>query len=130
MGIQKQRLAKLTIRPVPSFGYVDHRIVQLVQIGQDFRLEVSIPKGLGRWTVNLLADEVQNQLGILKRSTLPAFPVSPLALDGEHIELSIFGEHADFRFSWWTIAPEGADALDGFVGWLRSKIEHVDMGND
>ena len=126
---EKFLLAKLFVQPMPSTIF-EERTIKLVQIGNNFRLDVTIPKGHGRWKVSLLPEEVQSQLAILKKATLPSFPISPLVCDGMYIEITIYGIQSDYTFNWWTIAPEGAEALDNFVEWLREKAEPEEMGND
>ena len=101
----------------------EQRTIKLVRIGNDFRLDVTIPRGHGRWKVSLLPEEVQSQLAILKIPTMPAFPIISQVCDGVHIEITIYGIVSDLKFNWISTAPEGAEALGNFVEWLREKAE-------
>lgn len=65
-------------------------------------------------------EEVTKKLHDLRKINVPAFPVSPLVMDGEYVELTIFGEHSTLSLGWWTIAPEGAEGICEFSEWLRS----------
>jgi hypothetical protein len=67
----------------------------------------------------VLAAEAQEQLVRLRRLTVPAYPVSPLVTDGEHLELTVEGQSSSLTLNWWTIAPDGAEGLAEFANWLR-----------
>jgi hypothetical protein len=95
--------------------------VALVQQGQQCRLETIEQLGRARksWRIEVSPDDVAEKLQALRNATVPAFPVSPLVLDGEYVELTIRGEYSDLRLGWWTHPPFGADALADFADWLR-----------
>ncbi len=95
--------------------------VALVQRGQQYRVETTRQLGRTRktWRIDISPNEVAEKLQGLKMATLPAFPISPLVLDGEYVELTIHGEYSDLRLGWWTQPPFGADVLADFANWLR-----------
>lgn len=67
----------------------------------------------------MVAAEAQEQFARLKRLTIPAYPVSPLVSDGEHLEVTVEGQSSSLTLSWWTIAPDGAEGMAAFANWLR-----------
>ena len=78
-----------------------------------------ISKRQTRRYVPVVALEAQEQLARLQRLTVPAFPVSPLVSDGEHLELTVEGQSSSMTLAWWTIAPDGAEGMAAFANWLR-----------
>jgi len=57
----------------------------------------------------------------LERATVPAYPRSTAALDGEYVELTIHGEQADLTVGWWTDPPNGAETVARFADWLQKR---------
>ena len=117
-------LARLKITPVWGILPLPAYKLTLVQQGTDFRVEACEQTGRLRklWRVSVPPDEVTQHLNALRKATLPAFPVSPLVCDGEHVELTIRGEGSDLTLGWCTASPFGADALAGFADWLRKLV--------
>lgn len=116
-------LARLRIRPA-SWGAVapiQVHTVRLVGEGEEFRIETTeqTDHKRKRWWVTVSPGEATRQLDLLRKATVPAFPVSPLVCDGEYVELTIHGKYSDLTLGWWTMAPWGADALANFADWLR-----------
>ncbi|ACD94569.1 hypothetical protein [Trichlorobacter lovleyi] len=114
-------LARLRITPSCGFMPLSVHLLKLVQRGDAYHIQVTEQQGPSRkrWRVTVPADEVTQQLDLLRRATLPAFPVSPLVCDGEYVELTIHGEFSDLTLGWWTIAPDGAESLSDFADWMR-----------
>jgi hypothetical protein len=121
----------LVITPAGPCPPTVHRIV-LARLGEAHRLEVTerISETRRRWTVEVSAEEVEQQFAVLKRSTVPAFPVSPMVCDGAYYELTIPGEFSELRLSWWTIAPEGAWELADFADWLEKRAGLGEGGDE
>jgi len=101
--------------PIPA------HTIRLIQSGGIYRIATTQQTGRERrtWRIDLPANEATEQLELLRKASLPAFPVSPHVCDGDWIELTIHGELCDLTLNWCGNAPEGADALAGFADWLR-----------
>lgn len=121
---RRQIIARLRITPSWGMG-PEHSTLKLVQIKESFRLEVHDWSKFGsnkRQQIPLDSAEVEQQLALLKRATIPAFPFSPMVCDGAYIELTIYGELSTVTLGWWTIVPEGAEAVKAFTNWLAEKV--------
>ena len=70
---------------------------------------------------NVSVPEVEQQFELLRNATICAYPSSPLVCDGEYVEVRIDGDFADLILGWWTIPPEGADAIADFSEWMRGR---------
>ncbi|SDU27574.1 hypothetical protein SAMN05216296_2795 [Pseudomonas pohangensis] len=118
------------LRITPSFGCgPQHRTLKLVQINGNFRLDVQDWRKFGsnqKQRIPLIAADVQQQIAMLKQASITAFPVSPMVCDGAYIELTIYGESSTLNLGWWTIAPEGAEAVKAFADWLTAKAKPID----
>jgi len=93
----------------------------LVQRGQQFRVETNVQRGRTRksWRIDVSPGEVEEQLQLLKKATVPAFPIGRPVCDGAYVELTIEGESSALTLGWWTMAPEEAEVLSDFADWLR-----------
>ena len=112
------------LRVTPAGGFTPSSQAYTLQRLQDtFRILVvkrdGVSKRQTRRYVPVAAAEALKQLAQLQRLTVPAFPVSPLVTDGEHLELTVEGQSSSLTLSWWTIAPDGAEGLAEFANWLR-----------
>lgn len=117
-------LARLRITPCGLYDPVNHTI-SLQQIGSDYFLEVFERNGLTRkqvrWRVAISEAVVQDRLAVLKKATIPAFPISPQVCDGEYVELTVEGECSTLTLGWWTLPPRGARRFAEFADWLRDE---------
>lgn len=119
------RVQLALLRISPSWGCAPLPVctVILVQLGQQCRVETNVQRGRTRkcWQIAVSPGEVAEQFQLLKKATVPAFPISPQVCDGEYVELTIKGELSELTLGWWTIAPEGAEVLSDFAAWLKEK---------
>jgi len=53
-----------------------------------------------------------------------------MILDGALIELTVTGEYMTQKYSWWTIPPEGYEAVKTFCDWLYLKVPEISPEND
>lgn len=117
-------LARLCITPCGLYEPIT-QTVSLAEIGSNYFLVSVERNGLtnkqSRRRVKVSRTVVQEQVAALKQATVPAFPVSPLVCDGEHVELTIHGEYSALTLGWWTIAPQGAERFSEFADWLRKE---------
>ncbi|MDT8445188.1 MAG: hypothetical protein RQ722_12910 [Desulfuromonadales bacterium] len=118
----RTELARLTV--TPSFGAFSLAKLRLKLIQQGNKCIVEETEQQGRSSkrhrIMVPLEEVTQRFHDLKKVNIPAFPVSPLVMDGEYVELTIFGEHSTLSLGWWTTAPEGAEGIREFAEWLRS----------
>ena len=114
-------LARLRITPSCGCFPLAVHLLKLLRRGDAYHIQVTEQQGQSRkrWRVAVPTEEVTRQLDLLRRSSLPAFPVSPLVCDGEYVELTIHGEFSNLTLGWWTIAPDGAESLNDFADWMR-----------
>lgn len=117
-----QAIARLRVTPAGGATPSSHAYT-LQRLQDSFRILVverdGVSKRQTRRNVPVLAAEAQEQLVRLRRLTVPAYPVSPLVTDGEHLELTVEGQSSSLTLNWWTIAPDGAEGLAEFANWLR-----------
>lgn len=115
--IEKEVLAKLFIKPCGGSFPSENLTLRLVKTGNAFRVEGTIQAGRKKSckVVNVSTDEVLDQLEKITKATLPAFPISPMVMDGEYIELTIYGIQSDLTLNWWTVGPKDADVLIDFA---------------
>lgn len=112
------------LRVTPAGGVTPISQTYTLQLQHDtFRIlfveRDGVSKRHTRRYVTLAAAEAQEQLARLQRLTIPAYPVSPVVSDGEHLEVTVEGHSSSLTLSWWTIAPDGAEGLAEFAHWLR-----------
>lgn len=121
--IEKEVLAKLVIKPCWGIYPLENLALRLVKKGNAFRVEGVIQAGRKRScrVVKLSTPEVLDQLDKIKNATLPAFPISSMVMDGEYIELTIYGIRSDLTLSWRADGPKDADVLIDFASWLKIK---------
>ena len=120
----REELARLRISP--SFGRLPLSILTLKLVRQEkiCFVEATTQSGTTRKRRRIMVPllEVTQQFDNLRKTTLPAFPVSPRVLDGCYVELTIYGEFSELRLGWWTIAPEGAGSLSEFAEWMQNLV--------
>lgn len=75
-----------------------------------------------RTTSQLDVRDVTSQIAKLKSAKVPVVLVGEMPLDGELIELTVYGENGTLSVAWWTIVPHGAEAIGDFVDWLRRAV--------
>ncbi|HSD37966.1 MAG TPA: hypothetical protein VLC92_10705 [Rhodocyclaceae bacterium] len=130
----RRELARLRITPSMSWGGAVTSTVSLEQTGSDFYVvsveETQLTEEQRLRRVAVSEAEVKERLAVLKRSTVPAFPVSPTVCDGSYVELTVEGESSTLALGWWTDAPEGAECLSEFADWLIETGLPPDEKND
>lgn len=114
-------LARMSIHPSGYGDPLPLQTLKLIKQGDDYRVETTEQIGRKRkhWRAVVTPEDATRQMGLLRKASLPAFPISPLVCDGEYIELTIHGNFSDLTLGWWSAAPEGTDALADFSEWLR-----------
>jgi len=124
MAERRRVLARLRIKPCGMFDR-DRGITTICLEQRDAAFSISVLER-GSMTRQQLRRCVavdgalaQERLARLKQSTVPAFPVSPIVCDGSYVELMIEGEFSRLTLGWWTIAPDGAEAVADFADWLE-----------
>jgi len=121
-------VAKLRITPVGPFHAMLETIT-LVDRGNQWLVKVVARERFGdgtatqRLAIPVEESVVRNHLALLKGATVPAYPCSPMTLDGEEIELTVHGEGSSLTLQWWTIVPTGAEVVGEFVQWLRGVVK-------
>ena len=117
----KKKLARLSITPCMVNSEIKKRIVNLVQQGDQCFVEEIIHQDNSRRRRKIFIplSEVTQRMDALSRTKIPAFPVSPEVMDGDYVELTIYGVFSTLTLGWWTISPEGADGIREFTEWLR-----------
>jgi hypothetical protein len=114
-----ENIAKLRITPAMGAGPSNTTYWLRCSRGSYFIDIIQTNYGqIERHRVPIDSIEVKHQLLMLRQATVPAFPVTPPTFDGEHIELTIEGEYSSMCMSWWTVAPQGAEALLEFINWM------------
>lgn len=123
--------ARLRVQPCGLFGTPGYEL-GLVQRKAAWLLE---RRSLGAPAhridvVALNPAEVSRQLRALRAAQVPVWPVSAQVLDGEYVELTVFGDNAQLTLGWWTVAPDGAGALSAFADWMRARAGFDDAPAD
>ena len=70
---------------------------------------------------NVSVLEVGHQFELLRNATICAYPTTQMVCDGAYVEVRIKGDCADLTLGWWTIPPQGADAISVFSDWMRGS---------
>ena len=130
--MSRNLIARLKVTPAVGAPPVTNEIFRLYEKSGLFFLEHTEVQGLQRTrkTIQREPQAVAAWFGVLRSATVPAMPVSPLVCDSEYIELLIEGEHSTLTLGWWTIAPEGAEALGEFADWMRGAWPEDEMDAD
>ena len=124
--LDRQALARLRIEPC-GITVTSRFTITLVFVKNSYWLEVvehdPFEKKRKRQRLPVNKSEVDSQFEFLKRSTLPAFPISPLVCDGTYYELMVEGFCSTLTLGWWTAVPEGAEAFSNFADWLEDSAQ-------
>lgn len=135
----RTELASLRITPCAMDNLLPIEQINLLQIDTQYVVErtrltkTSSEHPQQPLTTPLQSAEVQVRLERLRHVMVPAFPVSPPVMDGEYIELTIFGQNAQLTLGWWTMAPADAWELADFAEWLRGAVgqgEKMELSSD
>jgi len=117
----RQLIAQLRITPSGLFE-CNIPTIMLEQVDGAYEIAVIEQDGITseetQRSISVATELVDQQLAVLKTLTVPAFPVSPVVCDGQHVELLINGECSSLTLGWWTQAPEGGEGVSEFADWL------------
>jgi hypothetical protein len=119
--LDRKVIARLKVTPAFGAPPLTSEIYRLYEKDGLFFLEQTEVQGRRRTrkSIQMESQAVAPWLESLRNATVPAMPISPPVCDGAYIELQIEGEGSTLTLGWWTLAPEGAEVLGEFAGWMR-----------
>jgi hypothetical protein len=83
-----------------------------------------------QWRVSVDPREAQDMLSRLVQARVPAFLEAPATVDGQYVDVTVFGRGADLTIGWWNVPPAGAEVFGEFVGWLLDNSPVRDLEDD
>ena len=122
MIVDRGLVAKLRITPAGPYCQIVETFT-LRQVGSEWIVRYAsrdrITGEATRKSRKPEANHVTAQLAQLQSATIPVVLKAAMPCDGELVEVTIYGDTATLSVTWWTIVPDGAEALGRLVAWLR-----------
>ena len=122
---------KVTVRIVEkndNYQLVCRKISQMVRRRYDPFADTSIrKKNYRQWKMKLKKTDFKNLFSIIDNAMVPAVPDYADGADGTEYMLELFIHGHSLKYSWWSVPPNGYEAIALFAGQLLDYSKHEEQ---